>query len=108
MSVWTQDTLTAALYECGLKPEMASEVAATAPVNIPTQRLPSSLYYAFLERSGGYWFVESTSEFQALLRTLKFRDEVIPRATFADIALQHGDARQWVERFAERLYPARM
>ena len=38
------------------------------------------------------------------LRSVGFRDEVIPRATYPDPVLSHGDARTWVTRFARGLY----
>jgi len=77
-------------------------VARVTPLTTPFEA--SAVLFKHLESQKGYWIVEQPSEFQDLLRSLNFRDELIPKATYSSDVLPHRDARQWVERFAQGMY----
>ncbi len=110
-----------ALYACGLQQVAAEEVTRATPLTTSVKD-PSQIIYMYLyNNDNSFWLVENSkslvfssaitslqaligAEFHDLLRSLKFRAEVTPGATYADYVLPHGDARNWVKSYASALY----
>lgn len=115
-------TSLAALYKCGLKEDVAAKIARELPLEKYSDLLGMLTWYISQQRGEEVRFLQSRTcclllsafaslilivigaELHEMLAECGFREEVIPRATFADEVLPHGLAESWIERFARGVY----
>ncbi|KAF9235032.1 hypothetical protein BU15DRAFT_78408 [Melanogaster broomeanus] len=95
-----------AFYSCGLEQSAAMEAARDVPPMEDTSP-PWALFNYWMRQGPTFWFVENRQDLNAVLRTLKFREEIIALNDFGEPILCHMDARLWARRLASSVYEKR-